>query len=77
MRFAAFLSGPARDHDGAQRLAPYYSEQSDMEESVNEIYDVQRNHISKNVSNPVGARIKELTYLLSYTIRTLYEVHDC
>lgn len=33
-------------------------------------------HISKNVSNPVGVRIKELTYRLCYAVRTLYDVPD-
>lgn len=33
-------------------------------------------HISKNVSNPVGARIKELTYDLCYAVRRLYDVPD-
>lgn len=31
-------------------------------------------HISKNVSNPLGVRIKELTYQLCYDVRVLYEV---
>ena len=33
-------------------------------------------NISKNVSNPVGIRIKELTYQLCYAIRMLYDVPD-
>ena len=33
-------------------------------------------NISKNVSNPVGVRIKELTYLLCYAVRVLYDVPD-
>lgn len=33
-------------------------------------------NISKNVSNPVGVRIKELTYQLCYAIRMLYDVPD-
>jgi hypothetical protein len=34
-------------------------------------------HMSKNVSNPVGVRIKELTYKLCYAVRVLYEAPDC
>ena len=33
-------------------------------------------NISKNVSNPVGVRIKELTYLLCYAVRVFYDVPD-
>lgn len=33
-------------------------------------------HISKNVSNPVGVRIKEQTYQLCYAVRVLYDVQD-
>lgn len=33
-------------------------------------------HISKNASNPLGIRLKELCYKLSYAVRTLYEVSD-
>ena len=33
-------------------------------------------HISKNVSNPLGLRLKDLAYKLCYSVRMLYDVAD-
>jgi hypothetical protein len=33
-------------------------------------------HISKNVSNPIGLRLKEVSYQLCYSVRVLYDISD-
>ena len=33
-------------------------------------------HLSRNVSDPIGIHLKELTYKLCYTIRMMYDVKD-
>lgn len=33
-------------------------------------------HISKNVANPLGLRLKDLSFRVCYSVRMLYDVAD-
>ncbi len=59
-------------HTAVIEKAPVYKTAYDL---LTQVYSFSV-HISKNVSNPVGLRLKELCYSLAYSVRTLYDVPD-
>ncbi len=59
-------------HTAVIEKAPVYKTAYDL---LTQVYGFSV-HISKNVSNPVGVRLKGLCYRLCYSVRTLYDVPD-
>ncbi len=59
-------------HTSVIEKSPVYKTSYDL---MLQIYDFSA-HISKNVSNPIGFRLKELSYELCYSVRILYDMSD-
>lgn len=59
-------------HTAVIEKTPVYKTSYDL---MIQVVDFSAN-LSKNVSNPVGIRLKELVYRLCYAVRVLYEVPD-
>ena len=59
-------------HTAVIEKSPLYKVTYDL---MTQVFEFNKN-ISKNVSNPIGLRLKELSYKLCYSVRMLYDVPD-
>lgn len=59
-------------HTSVIEKSPVYKVSYDL---MTQVFSFAAN-VSKNVSDPLGARLKDLSYRLCYAVRTLYDVPD-
>ena len=59
-------------HTAVIEKSPLYKVTYDL---MTQVFDFSA-HISKNVANPLGFRLKDLAYKLCYSVRVLYDVAD-